>query len=202
MDRHSCIDDTSACVYYLDEIPSVIEYELLDIYDGDVVLDLGGHIGLFAQYAYNRGALRVVSVEPAQENIDLYKGGHLIEAACVGEDSGNVVFLIPSADSLGFIVRSTGRPVKAIRFSEALSLDEFTVVKVDIEHSEYVIDFSLLTDSVQRIAVEFHGARRNIKALRQCKVIESKGFVSIDGQDFDKSLVTKVFERKSACKGS
>ncbi len=41
-----------------------------DIQKGDVVLDCGANVGTFARMALNRGASKVVAIEPAPENIE------------------------------------------------------------------------------------------------------------------------------------
>jgi len=41
--------------------------------DGSVVLDIGGHIGVFALYALLNGASHVIGYEPHPENADMYR---------------------------------------------------------------------------------------------------------------------------------
>ncbi|MDX2152385.1 MAG: FkbM family methyltransferase [Bryobacteraceae bacterium] len=41
-----------------------------DIQQGDVVLDCGANVGTFARMALNRGASKVIAIEPAPENIE------------------------------------------------------------------------------------------------------------------------------------
>jgi FkbM family methyltransferase len=48
----------------------VYEYESRGVKDGDIVLDAGAHVGSFVRAALDRGAARVVAIEPVALNLD------------------------------------------------------------------------------------------------------------------------------------
>ena len=43
-------------------------YNMLDIQEGDVVLDIGANIGAFSLYAEQQGATKIYSYEPDSDN--------------------------------------------------------------------------------------------------------------------------------------
>jgi predicted RNA methylase len=52
-------------------VTEVTTYSKLQINENDVVVDLGLHIGMFSVWALNRGAKKVYSYEPNDENFAL-----------------------------------------------------------------------------------------------------------------------------------
>jgi FkbM family methyltransferase len=59
-----------------------------DVQKGDVVLDCGANVGVFTRVALDRGASKVVAIEPAPENIECLRRNYKDEVA-----SGRVVIV-------------------------------------------------------------------------------------------------------------
>ena len=87
-----CRAGVAADAYVIGETPT---YEGLRIVPGDVVLDVGANIGVVARHVLERGAARVVAVEPYTGNTELlrlnlstYDQGRysIIWGAVVGQD--------------------------------------------------------------------------------------------------------------------
>jgi FkbM family methyltransferase len=130
----------------------------LDIYSsqsnrvrqGDVVLDCGAHIGAFTRNALKKGALKVIAVEPAPENVECLRRNFAAELA-----SGRVI-LYPKGvwdrqDTLtlagsGSAQHEIGAQGDACSIKvplvtidalvEELGLDRLDFVKMDIEGAE------------------------------------------------------------------
>lgn len=149
--------------------------------EGDVVLDLGAHIGSFSRRALDVGATTVVAVEAEESNCDMFwinvpdSRALLIQGAVTGTTGEAELYL---GSTYGHTL------TKPIRHRETVTvptfaltdiLDEvnldFTFVKIDIEGSEYDLGLpEVLPDSVDRLFIEFHqtfGNRPRSHALRQ-----------------------------------
>ena len=144
-------------------------------FDDAIVLDIGGHIGIFAEYAYLRGARRVFSVEPEPVNWSIHwrnmldRPQHiLLNAACTGDDRPVRELNINTGSSrakhsLLPVFEPSAEPtraqVAAVRFDSLLTFANPEVLKVDCEGAEYEFDWRL-PSCVCRVAVEFHDVRR------------------------------------------
>ena len=154
------------------------DYALLDVRPGDVVLDVGAHIGAFANWVYKscNSVQRIVSVEPSPSNIALLERNtkglpvQIISAAVVGKlvDLSTTVLLYESKTVWGTcdhsILPIRGRlsiSVAAVSFKYLL--EEFcpSVCKIDIEGGEYdLIDDLLQQTCLRSFAIEFHNKKR------------------------------------------
>ena len=144
------------------------EYRHLDIRDGDVVLDVGGHIGLFALHALDRGAYRVHSYEPEPSNfalLDANTASHRkqisITQAAVGASAGQSLLYVSrtkdkSSHSLSEVRGRDSITVPTVSWEQVLKKTSPDIIKMDIEGGEYQLDFKLIPDEVRRIAIEFH----------------------------------------------
>jgi FkbM family methyltransferase len=151
-------------------VEDVKEYENLPIPEGATVLDIGGHIGLFALQAYARGARRVFSVEPEADNAKLHRANlaehpqHiLIEAAVVGNQytGPTIPLYVNSGRNKAFhtLWPTKGREkreVATIGFSRLLLLAAPHVLKIDCEGAEYAFDYRNTLVCVTNLAVEWH----------------------------------------------
>lgn len=171
-------------------------YKLLPINDGDVVLDIGGHVGFFALYALAQGASEVWSIEPDKAN---YEQG---VKHTVGQPVRWTNQAVAAQDGFAPFYRHTGRDlsghslvaykgrvattVRTVALNRVISWMEFDVVKVDIEGGEYGLDLSVLPASCRSLAVELH---LNRKAWRQAAApalvqgIEGDGWTAIRDPD-------------------
>lgn len=159
-------------------------YRALEFREGDIVADMGAHIGVFARRALEAGAARVVCWEPEPVNLEVLRRNlglvgdperWEIVGACVVEDSfpdSDVRLWIDSAGdgdmgrtALHSIVRDKGnrlaRRVPAVRWGDVLEELKPTVLKVDVEGAELTYDWSRVPTTVREIGVEFEKARKS-----------------------------------------
>jgi FkbM family methyltransferase len=156
----------------LDEMASdVYRLDTVDL-GGAVVVDLGGNIGAVTRACLDRGAARVVVVEPDPQNLAvLYRnveddqrvqvvpkaigGSH--RPVCLAGSSGGVHVTSDPDDASHAVVKQTTLPAL---------LDEYDVpyvdlLKIDIEGAEYDTLFACderLLRTVRRIVMETHDA--------------------------------------------
>ena len=116
---------------------------------GDVVLDVGSHLGTFTRFALNKGASLVVAFEPEPTNTTCFKKTFekeilenkviLIEAAA-WESPGSLRFEPSGSNTAAGSVNAAGSlVVPAVTIDETvehLGLDRVDFVKMDIEGSE------------------------------------------------------------------
>jgi FkbM family methyltransferase len=117
---------------------------------GDIVLDVGSHLGTFTQYALNQGARLVVAFEPEPTNVACFKKSFekeineknviLVEAAA-WETETSLRFRLEGADNsgMGKIAEAGELVVPAVTIDETvgrLGLDRVDFIKMDIEGSE------------------------------------------------------------------
>lgn len=173
--------------YVMDEVLGKKRaYAHLQIGPGDVVLDLGAHVGSFVRWSLNHGAERVVAVEmypPTVELLrrnfppELYEPRVSVVAAAVtapgtrsnlrtryfGNPMSASVSRHNSADPRG------GLEVSAVNLPVLLDTFNPTKIKFDIENSEYDAfppAMDALTDSrVTRIMGELHTRTRETLKL-------------------------------------
>jgi FkbM family methyltransferase len=120
------------------------------IHPGDVVLDVGSHLGTFTQFALNKGARLVVAFEPEPTNITCFKKTFeseiretqiiLIEAAA-WESPSSLRFKLEATDNTGMgkVTEAGDLVVPAVTIDETverLGLHRVDFVKMDIEGSE------------------------------------------------------------------
>jgi FkbM family methyltransferase len=134
-------------------IGTVIIEELCGIYEdgparidsGDVVVDLGAHIGTFTRIALNRGASRVVAFEANPRNASSFKKNFereiktgrvsLIEAP-IWSETKTVMF---EGTSLVGMVGESGTPMEAKTLdgvAQELGLERINFIKSDVEGAE------------------------------------------------------------------
>ena len=136
------------------EITARSDYESGEValHQGDTVLDCGAHIGLFTRYALQRGAGRVVAIEPdpinawcVRENLaeEIAAGRVTLIEAGVWDSKTNLTLWQPEGNSGAksfvweFKEGVSGVPVLPIDDIVAdLELDVLDFVKMDIEGSE------------------------------------------------------------------
>lgn len=157
------------------------EYRLggLKLLPEDVVLDIGAHIGSFAYLALDRGAGRVVAVEPDPDNFNYLR--HNLQDVC--RAAHRTVLVSGAAWSMpgkvhyagvgvntggGTTLGCTGVPVAAFPFPELLEWaasmadsGKIRLLKLDCEGAEWPLLMSALEtsdqlDRVEAIVGEYH----------------------------------------------
>ena len=167
-----------------------LESEIFDFYEynygrvcierGDVVVDLGANIGVFALYALHREASKVFCVEPyipyvktLLKNLNKFNSKVVISPIAISDVEGEVQINVNHENntilsnvyedySWNETFNETDM-VKTMRFDDYLDVNNIECVdflKVDIEGSEYRLfkDISVetLQNRVNKIAIEYH----------------------------------------------
>jgi len=156
-------------------------YNLLDYYynrerkihDGDIVVDLGGNIGVFNRWAHSQGAGLVISFEPDKRYFKLLKRNSdpksILFNAAVADKMGTLNLY--ESDHLGgsnVFVNNTDNinnyPVRTYNLDylfETKLIDKIDFLKIDIEGSEQMV-FQGISDEnlmkVKNISMEYHHA--------------------------------------------
>lgn len=176
--------------------------------DGDVVLDLGAHIGSFTKRALTAGATYVLAVEPDPANIEMFKINIAFEPrvglmhAAVGSHSGSTALYLGKTHGHTTTPRP-GRPkiaVPSVTLANLFLLEPFTYVKIDVEGAEYDLDLPhSLPSSVDRVFMEFHltfGNRPKGEALRA--EFARAGWAPVWETNWRSAYVEGVFSRTTA----
>lgn len=131
---------------------------------GDVVLDLGAHIGVAARHALARGASRVIAVEADPSSVAVLRRnleGWPAEVIWAAVGSQATLYAHPTRPYLSTtLAHENGRQpvaVPTISLGELLDAHHPTVVKCDIEFGEYALpELRALPAGVRLLAMEVH----------------------------------------------
>jgi FkbM family methyltransferase len=152
------------------------------IFDGDVVVELGGNIGIFNRWAYSQGASKVISFEPDKRYFKLLS---------LNADPRSILFNAAGSDSIGelslfesthiggsnlFGTQEGAKEYKVRTYTldylfETGLVDKIDFLKVDIEGAEHhafkgISDENLM--KVKTISMEYHHSHFNYdEELRQ-----------------------------------
>ena len=170
-------------------------YHRMGVRAGDVVLDLGAHIGCVASRAALVGAAKIVCVEAEPENFELLQQNtrtfpqvEAIHGAVWGGDAQNVqLHRVKRRDDGGhstgthsclFTTHGDTIPIPRVDFRELLNEYQPTVIKCDTEGAEFSLDWTNLPESVRSVGMEYHTRRDQnrdkAKAIHQ--ILEAQGF--------------------------
>jgi len=189
------------------------QYELRTmVRDGDIVVDIGAHIGIFSVLAAHlRSGVRVLAFEPERDNFAMLKENLAAnpslniqaynKAVCYGGASGS---LYVSCDNTGAhsLVWGGGRgqAVEYIDLSAVLDLlpeRRIDLLKVDCEGSEYNIFLNAAAADllcIRSIVMEVHETQ-HAKDLRAEQII-----VRLASTGFDVRIInTIVYPGESVC---
>lgn len=137
--------------------------------EGRTVLDIGGHIGCFAVWAYLAGAARVITVEPDSDkllqlrpNVEGLSGVEIMPYA-VAEGPSHQANWLPSrlTGTGGAHLSDTGvETVSTINLDDLLAeAGPVAFLKMDIEGGEFELDFTpVRLAQIERLAMEVHGS--------------------------------------------
>lgn len=169
-------------------IIAVDEYELGDqnFEPGDVIVDVGAHVGVFSALCYHRGSRAIHSFEPNEDNFrlleqnlrgrpgvylsrravwrsDLESGAGLLLSGPDGTNTGAhsllTAGLVPNFGVQTLTEASaTSHPVETVSLDEILSsFEKVKFLKIDCEGSEFpILLTSQLLRRVERISGEIH----------------------------------------------
>ncbi|MCC6619472.1 MAG: FkbM family methyltransferase [Chloroflexi bacterium] len=151
--------------FIIDEVRAV--YAPVPIEPGDVVLDLGAHIGAASRLMLERGAAKVIAVEPDPANLAVLRRNlegfpAEIIAAVVGPAAGEAqLYSRPDRPflntTLGHEPGRTATTVPVVTLGDLLSAHRPAVIKCDVEFGEYGMpELWQLPDYVRVVAMEIH----------------------------------------------
>lgn len=159
----------------------------------DIVLDLGGHIGVFAVWAKANGAKEVYSFEPDDTNYQvLIKNSDttfaLFGAIVSNHKDETITFYKTPAKTenkvWGTLIKKPRSKesitVPAYDFGQTLKVRKFTIIKCDIEGGEYLLDWHSLAhaESVTKIMLEYHFFQKDFRDefLKVHSILDYFGF--------------------------
>lgn len=132
-------------------IAGAYRHEQAAVREGDVVFDVGSHVGVFTRMALRRGAKTVVAIEPVQKNLDCFKKTfqaelaagtvRVVEAAAWNEPA-TLQFHVDEGESgsaRGRVDQAGTIEVPAVTIDATvagLGLDRVDFIKMDIEGAE------------------------------------------------------------------
>jgi FkbM family methyltransferase len=154
-------------------------YKEISVQPNDVVVDLGGNVGVFTTYALSKGASKVYTVEPfptyvdyLRENLEPFKDKVEIIPMAISDTAGHTTLKINFQGNtiLNDVYKEKNwenndesvevEKVDLITLSERNDIDIINYLKVDIEGSEYLLFKGLtgkfLSTKVEKIAIEYH----------------------------------------------
>jgi FkbM family methyltransferase len=148
-------------------------YDILDIKNPGVVLDIGANLGVWSKYILYRGANKVYCFEPNKKAIEHLKrtligdnNTKIIEKAVYKENSTLKFFIDENNSLTSSLLEQSGHSpaydVEAITLEESLNLigeDKVDLVKMDIEGAEFDIIDNLDSKTADRISsflIEYH----------------------------------------------
>lgn len=155
-------------IYNLNDYAKV---EGVKIQDGDIVVDLGGNIGMFTRYAYHMGASKIITFEPDKRYFKILKQNAPKNAvlfnAAIGDKIGKLT-LTESEHLGGSNLWSEKNPLLSQYDVNVYTLDyiiktglipKIDFLKVDIEGSE-IIALDGISDenlkNIRNVVVEYH----------------------------------------------
>jgi FkbM family methyltransferase len=177
-----------------DEVYTHNVYEIGELEENDVVVDIGSHCGYFGKLCLDRGSKKVFLYEPDTENYNLLLKNL---SNCDGWNAENVAVWKEQSDDLPFYTyseyKNTGlnsvfrspyiepseiKKVKSVSLDSILSsFDSVKVLKIDAEGSEYdILMNSNLIGRVDTIVGEYHNDLTDKKFDDLSKFLQSNNF--------------------------
>jgi len=163
----------SYAVYH--EIYNLMDYYLnreKKIHEGNIVVDLGGNIGVFTRWAYGQGASKVITFEPDSRYFKLLQ---------LNSDPRTILFNAAMSDSIGTTTlyesshlggsNIIGVPISELEGSytvrtytldylfETKLIEKIDFLKIDIEGAEHQVLRGISDENLKKIktiAMEYH----------------------------------------------
>jgi FkbM family methyltransferase len=138
------------------------EAMLVDLYEDDVVVDIGAYVGEYSMYCATKGVKEIHSYEATPNTFNLLSKNKrenmmIYNKAVVGYDTPTIPLYISSGVGVtNSITKRTNKKsfveVEAIRYEEAVK--NATVVKIDVEGAEY--GYNIFQPHIRAYIIEFH----------------------------------------------
>ena len=173
------------------------EYEIngFEIRENDLIIDVGGHVGLFALYASLRCPEgKIISIEPHPQNFSLLKenmnNNKILKTKLVNKAITNsnedIELFIDSLDDSAHSIYGTGKKsilIKSITLIEIMNENKFSkcnLLKMDCEGAEFEIIQSLSDKEllrIEKICLEYHLKRDKLSPLDNLRIrLEKMGY--------------------------
>lgn len=131
---------------------------------GFLVLDIGAHIGAFAWLCARNGAGFIACYEPYRPSFELLKKNLKtlsvrtvsFNAAIGNRGVGHLAISENPANNSLCRLSVNCITVKQVEFPAVVGASAYSVVKIDIEGAEYMLQIERLPASVRRLAIELH----------------------------------------------
>jgi len=207
--RHSVFSSWQNRV--IDE-PVVIYYEIYDCHSsdfiddniyqrdqcyikpGDIVLDLGGNIGIFSRFAADAGAKKIYTFEPVQENFQLLSlnkpancEAHRLAVSNVDNQALQIAYKVDSPGGSSFVLHEDGQLQTCMSITVDTLIDNGIIeqpdfIKMDIEGAETYAFEGISDDKLRKVrclAMEIHiGAIGKKAEIAIYSRMHSLGFTS------------------------
>jgi FkbM family methyltransferase len=147
------------------------------IHDGDIVVDLGGNIGVFTRWAYEQGASKVITFEPDDRYFKLLKLNSdprtMLFNAAMSDSIGTTTLYESShlggSSILGVLPSELQRSYTVRTYTldylfETGLIDKIDFLKIDIEGAEIQVLKGISDDNLRKIrtiAMEYHHSHLN-----------------------------------------
>jgi len=165
------------------------EYEVegFEILDNDVIIDVGGHVGLFSLFAsLNSHNGKIVTIEPYPKNLNLLKENRnnnnfhniVILNNAVTNKSKNLELFVNQTDDSAHSIYGTGEniiQIKGVTLIEIMQENEISkcdMLKMDCEGAEFEIIKSLTNEElskINKICLEYHIKENDLSSLNKLK---------------------------------
>jgi len=151
---------------FIREIYDENEYDRfnINIKEGDIVLDAGANVGIFTQYALDRGASKVIAYECEESNFQYYNEN-------INDNRVSC--------TMGYVGHNNYDLTKIF---EQHNIDKIDFAKIDIEADEWEM-FKNMKDEdmikVEKWAIEFHTQFYNSNVVINNKLSLLWGFLQI-----------------------
>lgn len=144
-------------------------YNKVHVEPGDIVLDIGAHIGCSARWFLQRGAAHVVCFEPMPSNVEILRKNAeglpiiVMGEAIVNNDEPTITMYTPNTkfSTVHSYIQKKGRTptvVPARNFVEVVEFYKPQVLKMDTEGGELTLveQFPVIFPYVRSVAMEVH----------------------------------------------
>lgn len=184
----------------------------INIQKNDIIIDIGGHIGLFALYAsqYCKNG-KIYSFEPVIENYNLFleniKNNNLTNVkafnTAVSKNEGEVNLFL-NDDQAAHSIFTKSNTVKKVnsttlqKIFEKNKIENCNLLKIDCEGAEYEILENLPIEyykKIQKIVIECHFVETKKDVFEKLRVFLNKQNFKIDEKKLDNELIILLGEK-------